>query len=81
MATIGRRRAVAMTGTGPLWPQPAPTFRFTGLMAWLAWLFVHVLVLVEFRNRVAVLAEWAWAWLTYQRSARVILGPTRRRSA
>lgn len=75
MATIGRRRAVAMTGTGTRWPRPAPVMKFTGLMAWLAWLFVHVLVLVEFRNRLAVLLDWAWAYVTYQRSARVILNP------
>jgi NADH dehydrogenase len=79
MATIGRSRAVAMTGVGTLWPRTEPTFKFTGTLAWLAWLFVHVLVLVDFRNRAAVVAEWAWAWVTYQRSARVILdhGPRR----
>jgi NADH:ubiquinone reductase (H+-translocating) len=75
MATIGRRRAVAMTGTGTHWPKPAPVMKFTGFMAWMAWLFVHVLVLVEFRNRLAVLMDWAWAYVTFQRSARVILNP------
>ncbi len=74
MATIGRRRAVAMLGVGKTWPGGKPLMHFTGGLAWLAWLFVHVLVLVEFRNRVAVLFDWAWAWVTYQRSARVILG-------
>jgi NADH dehydrogenase len=73
MATIGRRRAVAMTGVGTAWPATEPTFKFTGMLAWLAWLFVHVLVLVDFRNRAAVMTEWAWAYITFQRSARVIL--------
>lgn len=76
MATIGRRRAVAITGVGTLWPRPAPAMRFRGLLAWLAWLLVHILYLVDFRNRLAVLWEWAWAYITYQRSARVILNHT-----
>lgn len=63
MATIGRSKAVAMSG--PL--------QMTGLLAWLAWLFIHLMYLVGFRNRVAVLLEWAWAYLTFQRSARVVL--------
>jgi NADH:ubiquinone reductase (H+-translocating) len=64
MATIGRSRAVAVAGK----------LRLTGLLAWLAWLFVHLMALVGFRNRVIVLLEWAWAYLSYQRSARIILG-------
>ena len=63
MATIGRKRAIAVLGR----------IQLEGLLAWLAWLFVHLMALVGFRNRVAVLAEWAWAYFTYQRSARVIL--------
>ena len=63
MATIGRSRAIAQIGH----------VRFTGFIAWLVWLFVHVMALVGFRNRVAVLLEWAYAYLTYQRSARIIL--------
>lgn len=74
MATIGRRRAVAMLGVGRKWPEGKPAMSFRGVLAWLAWLFVHVLVLVSFRNRVAVLFEWAWAYVTYQRSARVVIG-------
>lgn len=74
MATIGRRRAVAMLGVGKRWPEGKPAMTFRGVLAWLAWLFVHVLVLVSFRNRVAVLMEWAWAYVTYQRSARVVIG-------
>lgn len=74
MATIGRRRAVAMMGVGRAWPGGKPIAHFHGALAWLAWLFVHVLVLVSFRNRINVLMEWAWAYLTYQRSARLLFG-------
>ena len=63
MATIGRSRAIAQIGKVHL----------TGFVAWCAWLFVHVMALVGFRNRVAVLLEWAYAYVTYQRSARIIL--------
>ncbi len=63
MATIGRARAIAdVIGV-----------RFAGFFAWMLWLFIHVLFLVDFRNRLAVLFEWAWAYLTWQRSSRVIL--------
>ena len=62
MATIGRHKAVA-------------DLRFmhvSGFPAWLAWLFVHVLFLVGFRNRVAVLLQWAWAYFTFNKGARLI---------
>jgi NADH:ubiquinone reductase (H+-translocating) len=62
MATIGRGRAVAQT----------KSLRFGGLMAWLAWLLVHIYYLVGFRNRVMVLLEWAWAYMTYRRGAQLI---------
>jgi NADH:ubiquinone reductase (H+-translocating) len=64
MATIGRASAIADFGR----------FRLTGLLAWLAWLFVHILNLIGFRNRVAVMIQWAWAYLTYQRAIRLIAG-------
>jgi NADH:ubiquinone reductase (H+-translocating) len=63
MATIGRNKAVAELGR----------FRFSGIFAWWLWLFVHVLGLVEFRRRVAVLLQWAWSYVSWQRSSRVIL--------
>jgi NADH dehydrogenase len=66
LATIGRRAAVAMIGRVKLW----------GFLAWLAWLGVHIFFLIGFRNRLMVLADWAYAYFTYQRSARLILGPT-----
>jgi len=62
MATIGRNRAVADVG----W------FHFSGLLAWLAWLFVHIIFLVGFRNRIAVLIQWAWAYVTFNKGARLI---------
>jgi NADH dehydrogenase len=66
MATIGRRRAVAQIGR----------WQFSGFFAWLMWLFVHLLLLVGFRNRLMVMREWAWAYFTRERSARLITGET-----
>ncbi|MEZ4322623.1 MAG: NAD(P)/FAD-dependent oxidoreductase [Myxococcota bacterium] len=62
MATIGRRRAVLQSGR----------FEATGTFAWLAWVFVHLMVLVTYRNRLVVFIKWAWAWLTYERASRLI---------
>jgi NADH:ubiquinone reductase (H+-translocating) len=64
MATIGRARAVAMIGR----------YRLAGLIAWLTWLFIHLMYLVEFENRVLVLFQWAWNYFTWNRSARLITG-------
>ena len=69
LATIGRRRAVAVIGA----------LRLSGLVAWLAWLGVHIFFLIGFRNRFVVMFTWAWAYLTYDRSARLILGYGRER--
>ena len=65
LATIGRGSAVAELGR----------LRFAGFLAWLAWLLIHLLMLVGFRNRAAVLLDWLQAYLTTQRHARLILGP------
>ena len=62
MATIGRNRAVAEMGS----------IRISGFVAWLAWLFIHIIFLVGFRNRLAVLFNWAYAYITYGRGARLI---------
>lgn len=62
MATIGRSAAVAQAGP----------FQFTGFMAWMAWLFVHLVFLVGFRNKIAVLWQWTYSYLTYKRGARII---------
>ena len=64
LATIGRRRAVAVIGR----------WRLSGALAWVTWLTVHIFFLIGFRNRFVVLFTWAWAYLTYDRSARLILG-------
>jgi NADH dehydrogenase len=64
LATIGRAAAVADLG----W------VRFAGFPAWLFWLFVHILKLTGFRNRLVVFFQWAWAYVTYQRSVRLITG-------
>jgi NADH dehydrogenase len=68
LATIGRSRAVADFGK----------LHISGFFAWLAWLFIHLLFLVGFRNRLFVMSEWAWAYLTYNHSARLITDPGER---
>jgi NADH dehydrogenase len=65
MATIGRASAVADLG----W------LRLKGWVAWVAWLFVHIMNLIGFRNRLVVLVVWAWAYFSYQRGVRLITGP------
>lgn len=65
MATIGRSAAVAWIGR----------FKFSGYPAWLAWLFIHLIFLVGFRNRLAVLFQWAYSYFSYKRSARIITYP------
>jgi NADH dehydrogenase len=71
LATVGRSAAVADFG----W------LRLTGRVAWLTWLFVHILKLTGFRNRLLVLLQWAWAYVTYQRSIRLITHVDRARTA
>lgn len=64
LATIGRAAGVAQF----------PHFSLSGYFAWLAWLFVHVLFLIGFRNRLMVMIQWAWSYVTYERGARLITG-------
>jgi NADH dehydrogenase len=64
MATIGRSKAIAHVFG----------LQLKGLIAWLFWLFLHVFFLIGFRNRFAVMFEWFWAYLTRERSARLITG-------
>jgi NADH dehydrogenase len=64
MATIGRASAVADFG----W------LRLKGYLGWLAWLFVHILNLIGFRNRIVVMIQWAWSYFSYQRAIRLITG-------
>jgi NADH:ubiquinone reductase (H+-translocating) len=66
LATIGRSAAIAQFGK----------VHISGFLAWLAWLFVHILFLIGFRNRVLVFIQWAWSYFTYERGARLITGST-----
>ena len=66
LATIGRAAAVAEFGK----------IHISGFIAWLAWLFVHILFLIGFRNRVLVFIQWAWSYVAYERAARLITGST-----
>lgn len=69
MATIGRKDAVA----------EFKSFRLTGFIAWLAWLFIHLIYQVGFKNKISILITWIWSYLTFGASARVIQEPIRRR--
>jgi NADH dehydrogenase len=64
LATIGRHSAVAQL----------PSLRFSGFFAWWFWLLLHIYFLIGFRSRLIVLINWAWAYFTYARAARIILG-------
>jgi NADH dehydrogenase len=67
LATVGRRAAVVdLRG-----------LRFSGYLAWVFWLTAHVFFLIGFRNRLVVLLDWAVAYWTYQRNARIVLGAAR----
>jgi NADH dehydrogenase len=62
MATIGRSKAVAEVGR----------FKFSGLLAWLTWLFVHLIFLIGFRNKISVIMQWIYSYFAYKRGARII---------
>jgi len=64
LATIGRLAGVAHIGK----------LKFSGRPAWLLWLFIHIFFLIGFRNRILVMIEWAWSYVTYDRGARLITG-------
>jgi len=67
LATIGRAAAVAQFGK----------LHISGFIAWLSWLFIHIFFLIGFRNRIVVMIQWAWSYLTYERGARLITGESR----
>ena len=71
MATIGRSAAVAWIGR----------LKMSGVLAWLSWLFVHLLFLIGFRNKIAVLLQWTYAYFAYKRGARIITSTPKRSSA
>ncbi|MDP1826824.1 MAG: NAD(P)/FAD-dependent oxidoreductase [Archangium sp.] len=64
MATVGRASGIAQSGA----------LRLSGFLGWCAWLFIHILYLIGFRNRLLVMIQWGWAWFTFGRSARLITG-------
>ena len=66
LATIGRAAAVAEFGK----------IHISGILAWLAWLFVHIFFLIGFRSRLTVLIQWLWAYVTFESGSRLITGPT-----
>jgi NADH dehydrogenase len=63
LATIGRNAAVAVIGR----------LKLSGFPAWLVWLVAHIYFLINFRNRIVVMLDWAWSYWTYQRYARIIM--------
>ena len=65
LATIGRKSAVALIGR----------IKLSGLPAWLVWLFAHIYFLIGFRNRISVMFDWGWAYFSFQRYARIVIGP------
>ena len=67
LAVIGRGQAIADFGT----------VRLSGLAAWFTWIFIHIGYLIGFANRVLVLFQWAWSYLTFERGARLITRPWR----
>ena len=71
MAIVGHASAVADMGR----------LRFSGYFAWLAWLFVHLVNLIEFENKILVLIQWGWYYFSRNRAARLITGETRSKSA
>jgi NADH dehydrogenase len=65
LATIGRNSAVGVIGR----------VRLSGYPAWLMWLLAHIYFLIHFRNRLVVMIDWAWAYWTFERFARIVFGP------
>ena len=68
MATIGRNLAVV----------DLPKFRFQGLFAWFVWMFVHLMLLVGFRNKLVVFINWAWSYIRFDKGTRLIVRPYRK---
>jgi NADH dehydrogenase len=70
LATIGRSAAVADFGR----------VQFSGLIAWVLWLFIHLMNIVNYRNRILVFLQWGWNYIMHERSARLITGSEAKRS-
>lgn len=71
MATVGRNKAVV----------DLPRFRFQGVLAWYVWMFVHLMAIAEFRNRIITFTNWLWNFFTYERAFRLIIRPYKRPSS
>lgn len=71
MATIGRNKAVV----------DLPKFKFQGRIAWYAWMFIHLMLLVGFRNRLIALINWIWNYINYDSGIRLIIRPFKRKPA
>ncbi len=72
MATVGRNKAVAELRGG---------LKFGGLFAWMLWMFVHLFLIVEFRNKIVIFGNWIWNYFTYDRGTRLIIRPFKRPSS
>ncbi|MBC8110138.1 MAG: NAD(P)/FAD-dependent oxidoreductase [Verrucomicrobia bacterium] len=72
MATVGRNKAVVDL------PPPLQKIHFGGIMAWLAWMFVHILYIASFRNRIITFVNWVWSYFTYDKGTRLIIRPFKR---
>jgi NADH:ubiquinone reductase (H+-translocating) len=72
MATVGRNKAVVDL------PPPLQKIQFGGILAWLAWMFVHILYIVSFRNRIVTFVNWVWSYFTYDKGTRLIIRPFKR---
>ncbi|MBL7825862.1 MAG: hypothetical protein JNJ57_04470 [Saprospiraceae bacterium] len=68
MATIGRHRAVV----------DLPFIKFQGMIAWFAWLFVHLFAILGMKNKVFIFINWVWNYLTYDQSLRLVIKPWKR---
>ena len=68
LATIGRNKAVA----------DLPKIRLHGFIAWITWIVVHIFYLIGFRNKVIVMIDWVWSYLSYNKAIRLIIRPFRR---
>ena len=70
MATVGRNLAVV----------DLPKFKFQGFFAWFVWMFVHLMLLVGFRNKLVVFINWAWSYIWFDKGTRLIVRPFKKDS-
>ena len=69
MATIGRNKAVV----------DLPFYKFSGIIAWFVWMFLHLMLLVDFRNRMIVFMNWTWSYFKYDKGLRLIIRKVERK--